>query len=197
MNWFNVLDLIGIFVFAISGAISAKQRQMDLMGMFVLAIVTGVGGGTLRSLFIGEIPPSLFTNPIPFVVSLLAVVIAWPKIQINNKAIMIADAIGLGTFVASGTIVSMDHGLSWWACVALGTITASFGGLLRDILSAQVPIIFRKRIYASACILGGIMVVTLINLGVAKELSIIFCILLVSTVRLLSEHYDWHLPTPK
>jgi uncharacterized membrane protein YeiH len=198
-EWFLIFDLIGTFVFAVSGAIAARQEKMDLMGMFVLAIVTGVGGGTLRSIFIGDIPPSVFTNPSAFLISLSAVGVAWfaeDHWTKSNNIVTIADAIGLGTFVAAGCIVSLDRGLPWWSCVALGTITASFGGLIRDTLSARVPLIFRKRIYASACILGGLLVIILLAFGINQIITTLACVALVTTIRIISERYDWHLPVP-
>lgn len=198
-EWMLVLDLIGIFVFAVSGAIAARQAQMDLMGMFVLAVVTGVGGGTLRSIFIGDVPPSVFTNPAAFLISASSVFIAWfveDQWTRNNKVVMIADAVGLGTAVAIGSLISINKGLPWWSCIALGTITASFGGLIRDILSARVPLIFQKRIYASACMAGGVLVVGLIHLKVNREVTTIACVVLVTTIRIVSERFDWHLPVP-
>jgi uncharacterized membrane protein YeiH len=200
MNWFLILDLIGTFVFAVSGAVSARQERMDIMGMFVLAVVTGVGGGTLRSIFIGDLPPNVFLNPSAFLISLSAVGVAWfaeDQWTRSYRVVMIADAIGLGTFVASGSMISIERGLPWWSCIALGTITASFGGMLRDILSAQVPLIFRKHIYASACMLGGLLVIILLALGVNQTVTILACVILVTTIRIISEKYDLHLPAPR
>jgi uncharacterized membrane protein YeiH len=199
VNWLLILDLVGTFVFAVSGAVAARQERMDIMGMFVLAVVTGVGGGTLRSIFIGDIPPSVFLNPSAFLISLSAVGVAWfaeDQWTKSYRVVMIADAIGLGTFVASGCMISLERGLPWWSCIALGTITASFGGLIRDILSAQVPLIFRKHIYASACMLGGLLVVGLLAIGVGRALTTTACVVLVTTIRIISERYDWHLPAP-
>ncbi len=199
MDWLLFLDLVGTFVFAVSGAVAARQQHMDLMGMFVLAVVTGVGGGTLRALFVGDVPPPVFVDPRSFLIALVAVGVAWfaeNRWTRNHRVVMFADAVGLGTFVAAGTLVSLDLGLPWWSCVALGTISATFGGLIRDLLSARVPLIFRGRVYASACVVGGLQLVALGALGVARAPNTLACIGVVTALRVLAERYDWHLPNP-
>ncbi len=198
-HWLLILDLVGTFIFAVSGAVAARQERMDIMGMFILAVVTGVGGGTLRSIFIGDLPPRVFLDPSIFLISLSAVGVAWfaeNQWTKSYQVVMVADAVGLGVFVTSGCTISLERGLPWWSCIALGTITASFGGLIRDILSAQIPLIFRKQIYASACMLGGLLVVGLLALGVGQAPTTLACVILVTTIRIISERYNWHLPAP-
>lgn len=191
-------DLIGVFVFAVSGAIAGRQKDMDLFGMFILATVTCVGGGTLRSLLIGATPPPVLTDPAYVIVAAIATLASfyaeplWEKWQ---RAVSLFDAVGLGVFVCIGVQVSQTHGLAWWACVGLGMVTATFGGVIRDLLRTEVPLIFRKEIYATAALIGGLIYLGLDTLNVPTSINIPVTTIITATIRIIAIRLNFHLPS--
>ena len=188
-------DILGTFVFCVSGAIAGRQNQMDWFGMFVVALVTGTGGGMLRSLLIGDLPPAFLKDPIYFVVAGVATVVAvvganaWSRMR---RAVSVMDALGLGLFVVTGIRVAQAHDLPWWAALALGVISATFGGLLRDVIRNEVPLVLRKEIYATACLIGGLALLALDALGVPEEFALGATTGIVVIIRLLAIRYAIH-----
>lgn len=188
-------EILGTFVFCVSGAIAGRQNQMDWFGMFVLALVTGTGGGMLRSLLIGDLPPAFLESPIYFIVAAVATVVAvvgagaWSRMR---RAVSVMDALGLGLFVVTGIRVAQEHGLAWWAALALGVISATFGGLLRDVLRNEVPLVLRKEIYATACIVGGLALFGFDALGAPEQLALGGTTVIVVSIRLLAIRYAIH-----
>ncbi len=153
-----LFELAGVFVFAISGAIAGRKNEMDFFGMFMLALVTCMGGGTLRSLLIGDTPPAVLVDPTYLLLVTVATLVslyAEPLWEKWSRAVSLFDAVGLGFFVCIGIQVAQNRGLDWWACLGMGVVTATFGGVLRDLFRAEVPLIFRREIYATAALLGG------------------------------------------
>jgi uncharacterized membrane protein YeiH len=153
-----LFELAGVFVFAISGAIAGRKNEMDIFGMFMLALVTCMGGGTLRSLLIGDTPPAVLVDTTYILLAAGATLVslyAEPLWEKWARAVSLFDAIGLGFFVCIGIQVAQNRGLEWWACLGMGVVTATFGGVLRDLFRAEVPLIFRREIYATAALLGG------------------------------------------
>lgn len=151
------LDLFGVAVFAASGTLAGIATQLDLLGILVLASITAVGGGTLRDLLLGERPVFWIKDPGP-VYAIIAGTVAtllWVHfLPIPTKALLIADALGLAVFAISGARVAEKAGCRPFVIVLMGTLTGAGGGVLRDVLSAKVPLIFRQDIYASAAIAG-------------------------------------------
>lgn len=193
----HLLDLIGSLVFALSGALAGAKKGMDALGMLVLAIATAVGGGTLRSLLIGDVPVPFLQDPIYLVVCALAtflVFVSQPLLAKLYKPILILDAIGLGIFVSLGISVALEKNLAPWASLLMGIITGSFGGVIRDVLSAEIPLIFQKEIYATACLAGGLLFLILRHFALPQEVSIIASALLVFAVRMLALRLKWALP---
>ena len=188
-------ELIAVFVAAVSGALAGRQKDMDLFGMYVVGVLTGMGGGTLRSLLIGDLPPPIFRDPIYLLVTALAVLFArygqpwWSKIR---RVVSVVDAMSLGMFVSVGIRISQQHGLPWWACVVNGVITATFGGVLRDIARVEVPLIFRREIYATACLIGGFVLIGLDRMGVPGTVGVLVITLLITGIRLLAIRYALH-----
>jgi uncharacterized membrane protein YeiH len=194
MQQMNVsFELIAVFVAAVSGALAGKQKDMDLFGMFVVGVLTGMGGGTLRSLLIGDLPPPLFRDPIYLIVAAVAVLFArfgapwWSKIR---RVVSVVDAMSLGMFVSIGIRISQEHGLPWWACVINGVITATFGGVLRDIARVEVPLIFRREIYATACLVGGFVLLALDAVGVPGPIGMLVITVLITGIRLFAIRYS-------
>lgn len=186
-------ELVAVFVAAVSGALAGRQKGMDWFGMYVVGVLAGMGGGTLRSLLIGDLPPPVFRDPaylLVIVMSVLAAVVGepwWPKIR---RVVSVVDAISLGPFVSIGFRISQDHGLPWWASVVNGVITATFGGVLRDIARAEVPLIFRREIYATACLAGGLVLVGLDQLGVRPEIGMVVITVMITGIRLFAIRYS-------
>ncbi len=191
----HVWETLGTLVFCISGAIAAREKQMDWFGMFVVGLITGTGGGLLRNVLIGDVPPAMLTNPLPFALAAAGVVIAvlgagwWEKVR---RVVSIVDSLGLGLFTVTGMRIAEDKGLPWWSCLALGVITATFGGLLRDILRNEVPLVLRKEIYATASIAGGLAMLGMGMLGWPDRLVLAATTAIVVTIRLVAIRYAIH-----
>lgn len=194
-----IQDLIGTIVFAISGAIAARQHKMDLFGMFVLAFVTGVGGGTLRDVMIGSTPVFWMKQPIYVLMITLAVLItAIFRNRITSaswqKGLLIFDAIGLGVFTVIGVQKGIDFGLHPMICVALGGITGCFGGLIRDILRNEVPIILQKEVYVTASLFGGIIFILFREGGFESYWIDVATVTTVIAIRMFTIRFNLHLP---
>ena len=197
INQIYLWDLIGTAVFGVSGVLVGLERKMDVFGMLILAFVTGVGGGTLRDIMIGSIPVFWMKNLTYILMIVISVVITliFKKQFLNhwNKSLMVFDTIGLGGFTIIGIEKALIFGLSPTIAIILGTMTGSFGGVIRDILANKLPAVFHKEIYATACIAGG-TVYFLIDDFVNHNLVVLITIIVVISVRLLSVKYKWELP---
>ncbi len=197
MNIIYMLDLVGTAAFAASGAWVGVRKHMDLFGVLVLGMVTAVGGGTLRDLLLNDIPPFSLKdeNYIYIAIAVSLVVFANRKqFKAFEKPLLYFDAIGLGTFVVIGTTKALDFQLGFLGAVLMGVMTGTAGGVIRDIMANQVPLILRREIYASACVAGGTLLVILEQLNTARPIAALLAAGTVITVRLLAIHYDWALP---
>jgi len=169
---------------------------MDIFGMFMLALVTGMGGGTLRSLLIGDTPPAVLVDPTYLLIiasATLAAFYAEPVWEKWMRSVSIFDAVGLGFFVCIGIQVAQNHELIWWACLGMGVVTATFGGVLRDLLRAEVPLIFRKEIYATAATIGGLIYLGGDWLGLQPRYNIPITTVITAGIRLAAIHYKFRL----
>jgi len=195
---FYTLDIIGTFAFAISGVLIAMQKRMDPFGIFIIAFVTAVGGGTLRDMLIGKTPVG-WMNDLNYVYVIGAAVIFSiifrKKLNRLRTSLFLFDTIGLGVFTIIGVEKGISIDLHPIICIALGTMSASFGGVIRDILCNEIPVIFRKEIYATACIIGGITFFVLKYAGLAEDLIYIFTVLMVISIRLIVVKFRIQLPT--
>lgn len=194
-----IQDLIGTIVFAISGAIAARQHKMDIFGMYVLAFVTGVGGGTLRDVMIGNTPVFWMKQPIYVLMIALAVIItAICKNRFDHahwkNGLLIFDAIGLGVFTVIGVQKGIDFGLHPLICIALGAVTGCFGGLIRDILRNEVPIILQKEVYVTASLVGGTIFILFREAGFESNWIDIATISTVIVIRVFTMRFNLHLP---
>jgi uncharacterized membrane protein YeiH len=197
MNVLYILDLIGTAAFAASGAWAGVRRHLDLFGVLVLGVVTAVGGGTLRDLLHGDVPPFSLKDETYIYLALiisLAVFVMRHQFKAFERPLLYLDAIGLGTFVVIGTTKALEFGLGTLGAVLMGVMTGTAGGVIRDVLSNQVPLILRKEIYASACIAGSLLLVVLIHSGVTRPASALVAAGTVIVVRLLAIHFNWSLP---
>lgn len=199
MSILYLLDLIGTAAFAASGAWVAVRRRMDLFGVLVLGLVTAVGGGTLRDLLVGTLPPFSLRDETYLYLSIaaaLAVFIIRQRFQAMERPLLVLDAVGLGTFVVIGTTKALDMQLGFLGAVLMGVMTCTAGGVIRDVLANQVPLILRKEVYASACFAGGVVLVALETLGVPRPVAALAGAGTVVVLRLLAIQLKWSLPRP-
>jgi len=194
---FYIIDILGTIAFSISGVLVALNKKMDAFGILIIAFVTAVGGGTLRDVLIGETPVSWMTN-MTFVYVVLAstifAVVFKSKIDYLRKSLFLFDTIGIGLYTVVGVEKGLNAGLHPIICIALGTMSACFGGVIRDILCNEIPVVFRKEIYATACILGGIAYFIIKRLPIEGNLVFIIAGLVVIGTRILAVKFKLRLP---
>ncbi|UPS91545.1 MULTISPECIES: trimeric intracellular cation channel family protein [unclassified Bizionia] len=195
---FYAIDILGTIAFAISGVLVALSKRMDVFGILIIATVTAVGGGTLRDVLIGETPVSWMLN-LNYIYVILAstvlTIIFKNKIDYLRKSLFLFDTIGIGLYTVVGVEKGISAGLDPIICIALGTMSACFGGVIRDILCNEIPVIFRKEIYATACILGGLTYFLVRKLPIDNNVVFIIAGLVVITIRLLAVRFKVSLPT--
>ncbi|GAA4269983.1 trimeric intracellular cation channel family protein [Hyunsoonleella aestuarii] len=195
---FFTIDILGTIAFAISGVLVAINKKMDLFGILIIAFVTAVGGGTLRDLLIGDTPVNWMkdmTFSYVIMASAIFAMIFRSKINYLRTSLFLFDTIGIGLYTVIGIDKGLNAGLHPIICIALGTMTASFGGVLRDILCNEIPVIFRKEIYATACILGGITYFMIRMLPIQDNWVFIIAGSVVIAIRLLAVKFKIALPT--
>ncbi len=198
---YNFLDLAGTFVFAISGATAARQRGLDLFGICAIAFTVACGGGIIRDICIGAIPPAGLTHWPYLATSLIATAMTvglYPLVQRLNHPVLFFDALGLSLFAVTGAQKSLAFGHNAEVAVLLGITTAVGGGVLRDVLLNRIPLILEKEIYASAALLGALIVV----LGnytqwLPRDWVSLLAIVVCFSLRLLALRYHWNLPVYK
>ncbi len=198
ISLFSTFDVLGTIAFAISGALAAMTRKLDLFGIFIIAFVTAIGGGTVRDILIGNNPVMWMENT--FYIYLISVVtfltiVFRHKINHLKTSLFLFDTIGLGVFTITGVEAGISNGLSPIISIALGAITGTFGGVIRDILCNEIPVIFRKEIYATACLIGALGYVILYNLNVDNDVIYIVTSLIVISIRLVVVKFKISLPS--
>lgn len=195
---FYQIDLIGTMAFAISGVLTAFNKKLDPFGVFIIAFVTAVGGGTLRDMLIGRTPVGWMRDiNYVYVIGLgyFLALIFRKKLDRLRTSLFLFDTIGLGVFTLIGLEKGIEINLHPVICIALGTMTACFGGVIRDILCNEIPVIFRREIYATICIFGGMVFFTLKYFQINDDLLYLITSLVIIAVRLLAVNYKWYLPT--
>ena len=199
-----IFEIVGTVAFAISGAITALKKQMDVFGVAILALVTAVGGGAIRDIVLGNTPPMTFRNPVYALVAIITGVavfiplvrtVASKKQKAFDMFLLITDSLGLGIFTVVGirTAIEAGKGENWFLLIFVGVITGVGGGLLRDIMAGNTPYIFVKHVYASASLAGAILCVVLWKpLGATAAMSISAAVIII--IRFLAARYKWSLP---
>lgn len=195
---YTILDLAGTFVFAISGAAAAKQRGLDLFGITAIAFIVACGGGIMRDLCIGAIPPTGLTNWRYLVVTILAsgmTVGFYPLVQKLYQPVLLFDALGLGLFAVTGAQKTLAFGHNAEVAVLLGVTTAVGGGVLRDVLLNRIPVILEREIYASAALIAALIVVLGDHFGwLSSDWISIIALTTCFGLRLLALRFHWNLP---
>lgn len=197
MDLLYTLDLLGTAAFAASGALAGIRRGMDLFGVLVLGLVTATGGGTLRDLMLGDTPPFIFKDETYLYLSIavsLAVFMFRASMHMLQHPLLYFDAVGLGTFVVIGTGKALDFQMGFIGSVMMGVMTATAGGMMRDVLSTQVPLVLQREVYASAALAGGALYYLLHHGGVPHNWVLLVSAVTVIVLRLLAIHYNWSLP---
>jgi len=194
----KIIDIAGIAVFSISGVFAAMEKKLDIFGVFVIAFITALGGGTLRDVLIGQLPVSWMYNlnyGLIVLLSTLAAMFFSNIIGNYQKTLLTFDSLGLGLF----TVVGIQKGILLdfhpAVCIALGTITACFGGVIRDILLNNIPLIFQKEAYATACIIGGVVYFVLMRLQMNEMITEMVSITFIVVFRLVAVRFNWQLPS--
>ena len=196
-EFLQLIDILGTVAFAVSGVFAAMQKKLDVFGILIIAFVTAVGGGTLRDMMIGDLPVSWMKNinySIIILITTTVVVFFNKTIENFQKTLLVFDSIGLGFFTVLGIQKGIAFGLHPAICIALGTVTACFGGVIRDISLNNIPLIFQKEIYATACILGGSIYFLLLQTSSGIGLIEALCIIFIVLARILAVRYHWSLP---
>ena len=197
MELLQIIDIAGTAAFSIAGVFAAMEKKLDLFGILIIAFVTALGGGTLRDLLIGNVPVSWMHQLNYGLIVLLSSIVALlftNLIKNLHKILLLFDSLGLGLFTLVGIQKGIALDLHPGICILLGTITACFGGVLRDVLLNQIPLIFQKEIYATACITGGMIYFLLLYSGAAGWPIDIICILVIVISRFLAVKFNWSLP---
>lgn len=196
----RIVDIVGIAAFSVAGTFAALEKRLDVFGTFVIAFVTALGGGTVRDVLIGKVPVSwMYDLTLMLVVAISTAITMMFTSSIQNfrKILLLFDSIGLGFFTVVGIQKGLALDLHPVICVALGTITACFGGIIRDICLNNIPLIFQKEIYATACIFGGVVYFIMLSFGPSRILLEGVSVASVVVLRLLALRYNWQLPATR
>jgi uncharacterized membrane protein YeiH len=197
----QILDLFGTMAFAVTGAFRAIEHGSDIVGIIILATITGVAGGVLRDIVFGRIPPIAITNPLYLIITVttaVALFFLYRMLKKHWNLFLKFDAIGLGVFTVIGTTIAYNLvGLNFLAMAFSGLITAIGGGILRDVFVNEVPIVFVKELYASASFVGVVTFFGLLVANVDVSIAAISSIIAATGLRLLAMRYDWNLPRAK
>jgi uncharacterized membrane protein YeiH len=196
INLVNILDLIGTLVFAISGIRLASRKDMDWFGAYVIGLVTAIGGGTVRDILL-DLRPFWMVDPTYVTVTgiaLLIVIVFKERILNLGRPLFIFDAIGLGLFTVTGISKSLAVDMPFWTCILMGTITGAIGGGIRDIIINEVPLLFRRDIYALACIFGGIVYFICRQFEPLLPFYEIIAVVVVIFTRIIAVKYKMELP---
>lgn len=199
ITFVDLIDYIGTFAFAISGIRLASKNNFDWFGAFIVGMATAVGGGTLRDVMLGH-SPFWMTQWVYFFITALALlifVLFHKGIQKISNTIFLFDTIGLALFTVVGYQKTIEAGFPFWAANIMGMFTGSAGGVIRDILINEVPLIFRRDIYALACCVGGLVCTVAVWVGLSEIVAQLGCAFSVIVMRLLAVHYHWQLPILK
>ncbi len=191
------IELLGVIAFAYSGAISAMHKRLDIFGVLIVSFVTAIGGGTIRDMLIGSFPVAwiqdlrlILTIIVTYIISLLY----HPRIRTFRRAMFWFDTIGLAVFATLAIYKGIDFNLHPLVCIALGTITGCFGGIIRDVLLNEVPYVFRQDIYASACIAGGIVYFIVQYSGASERMCGLIAGGTIVLIRIGANYLKWRLP---
>jgi uncharacterized membrane protein YeiH len=193
-----ILDLFGTMAFAVTGAFKAIEHKADIVGIIILATITGVAGGTIRDIVLGHFPPHSISDPNYVIITTITGIVLfflYPKMQKHWNLFLKFDALGLGVFTAIGaTLAYQLFGMNFLAMALAGMLTAVGGGILRDMFVNEIPMVFVKELYASASFLGVVVFFIILETGLQIEVATIGSIIVTTVLRLVAMKYNWNLP---
>ncbi len=196
MSLFLIIDILGTIAFSVSGALTAMKKRLDLFGIFIIAFVTALGGGTLRDILIDM--PVTWMRDLTFVYVIVGATIVAilfrKKLNYVRRSLFLFDTIGIALYTVVGVEKGIEANFPPLVCIALGTMSACFGGVIRDILCNEIPIIFRKEIYATACILGGTVYFLLLETPLSQDVIVLLSGSIVIVIRILAVLFNLSLP---
>jgi uncharacterized membrane protein YeiH len=193
-----VLDLCAVAVCAITATLEARRRELDLFGVVVIAIISGIGGGTVRDVLLGRLPVYWVHDPLYVVVGMAAGTLTFflgRRLRLPKNFFLVPDAIGMALFTVIGTSVALQMHTPWLISALMGVITGVFGGVIRDILCNEVPLIFRTDIYATAALIGALLLIALDHAGAGRNPAIVAAMVCTVTIRLAAMR--WHIQLPR
>lgn len=197
MEFFTIINIGGTIAFAVSGTLAGIRKQLDIFGLSVIAFVTSIGGGTIRDVLIGHFPVRwlLDSSVILLIIGIAVLTILFKNhIEKLDKTLTLFDSLGLGFFTLRGIQEGIAIDLDLMACIILGTITACFGGVIRDTFLNEIPTLFKKEIYATACIIGGLLYFLLRKIGLPTELIETLTVMSIVGIRLFAVKKNISLP---
>jgi len=197
ISWLTALDGFGLAIFAVTGALVASRKRMDIFGFMLLGAATGIGGGSLRDLMLGQLPVFWVKEPAALAICIVVSAATFFLAHIPEsryRALLWLDAAGLSLFCVVGADKALDAGTSGFIAVAMGVMTATFGGVIRDILGGESPLVLRKEIYVTAALAGAAAYVGLTSFDVSEAVATGCGFALCFAIRALALHYGWSLP---
>lgn len=202
MNLILVLDFVGTLVFALTGALKGLRYRLDLLGILVLAVFTGLGGGILRDLVLNTSPPLAFQNEVYFLICIAAAVLSpvlGPRLTNERwwNVVQTVDAFGLAVFAAQGSLLAWKQGFGPIGVMFLGTLTAVGGGVIRDLLVKEIPAILVREVYATAAAAGSMASWAILSLGWGEQVALALSLILTLVLRILGMVFHWQLPRPQ
>ncbi|WP_298458594.1 trimeric intracellular cation channel family protein [uncultured Cellulomonas sp.] len=196
-----VLDLVGVFAFALSGGLAAVRKSFDVVGVLVLAAAAGLGGGILRDVLIGAVPPVGISDWRLLTAATVAGLLTFffhPRVSRIQRLVLVLDAVGLGLFAVAGTLKALDLGTTAHTAVIVGVLTGVGGGAIRDLLAGEPPrVLAHRELYAIPAALGAAVIAATWSAGVAHPAITWGCVVLIVGVRLLALHRGWQAPAPR
>lgn len=195
-----ILDFAGVAVFAATGALAASRKQLDIVGFIFLASITGIGGGTLRDLLLGKLPVFWIEKPAFIAICVmvaLTIFFSAHLIESRYRLLLWLDALGLAAYSVMGTLIGLDYGISPYAAIVTGIMTATFGGIFRDVIAGEKSVLLRDEIYISAALLGAASFAVLMEFGLNKTLAMIIAVSLAFALRAAALLFGWTTPRYK
>jgi len=195
-----ILDFAGVAVFAATGALAASRKQLDIVGFIFLAAITGIGGGTLRDLILGKLPVFWIEQPSFIAVCVCVALIIFfcaHLIESRYRLLLWLDAIGLAAYSVMGTLIGLNYGISPFAAIVTGIMTATFGGIFRDVIAGEKSVLLSDEIYISAALLGAASFALLMQVELDKNIAIIIALILAFALRAAALLFGWTTPRYK
>ncbi|PLX70629.1 MAG: hypothetical protein C0602_03725 [Denitrovibrio sp.] len=198
MTLFQIIDFIGTVSFAASGALAGVRKQLDLYGICFLAIVTAIGGGTTRDVMLGHVPPFAFTEISYFLLSIATAIVVFTfqtQMTRTYTKLVWMDAVGLGLFNVTGLTIALSSGVGYFGSIVFGVITCTVGGMMRDVIIGETPFVLKQEIYATACIISGVVFCLMHYLGVNMQINMMASAVLLFAIRMVTYKFRVHMPS--